>query len=103
MARPDLGFHGYDGLDWDLEGNDNRNSSINHFTPECLELVGTMSQHLKQNGFIVSMAPPQSYFDQSTNEFGLVNGKPIHFLAVCFCVYKTKGRIFPKLKWHNMF
>jgi hypothetical protein len=34
VARPDMGFCGFDGIDWDLEGNDNASSPYNHFTLE---------------------------------------------------------------------
>ena len=39
------------------------------FTPECLTLVGEMSVAAKADGFIVSLVPPQSYFDVSTSRF----------------------------------
>jgi len=93
LKRPDLGFDGFDGVDWDLEGNDVVASRWNHFTPECLELVGTMSQQLKSNGFIVSMAPPQSYFDHTTSEFnlGLLNSPSFN------------SELDPKDRWHDDF
>ena len=31
-ARPMLGFCGFDGIDWDLEGNDDVSSPFNHFS-----------------------------------------------------------------------
>ena len=62
---------GFDGLDWDLEGNDAQGSRWNRFTAEGMELVGTMSQRLKALGYLVTLVPPQSYFDVGTQQFGL--------------------------------
>jgi len=59
----------FDGIDWDLEGHDNQASPTNEFTLECLDQMGEFSALLKQNGFIVSMAPPQSYLDISSQRF----------------------------------
>lgn len=64
-------WRGFDGFDWDLEGNDDASSPWNHFTIECIELVGTMSQSAKAAGFVVTLVPPQSYFDITTSEFDL--------------------------------
>ena len=71
ISNEDLGFYGFDGLDWDIEGHDNFSSSINHFTYEELNLMGELSQILKKNGYIVSMAPAESYLDSTTEEFSL--------------------------------
>ncbi len=57
VARPDLGFYGFDGFDWDIEGNDTPSSQYNHFTVECLDLMGRMSQIAKSKGYVVAMAP----------------------------------------------
>ncbi|GMH85926.1 hypothetical protein TrST_g9946 [Triparma strigata] len=59
----------YDGLDWDLEGNDALTSQWNYFSKECLLLMGDLSQLLHDAGYIVSMAPPESYLDIQTTEF----------------------------------
>ncbi|GMI30141.1 hypothetical protein TeGR_g10554 [Tetraparma gracilis] len=59
----------YDGLDWDLEGNDALASSNNFFSAECLRLMGELSKLLHDDGLIVSMAPPESYLDIQTAEF----------------------------------
>lgn len=57
-ARPDKGFYGFDGIDWDIEGNDNFNSPNNLFSCECLDLMGRFSQLAKERGqYIVTMAP----------------------------------------------
>jgi len=59
-------FHG---IDWDLEGNNRLDSPTNLFTIDCLENMGRFSQTASEDGYIVSMAPPQSYLDIQTNEF----------------------------------
>lgn len=59
----------YAGLDWDLEGNDNLSSPNNFFTAACINLMGDLSTLLHDAGYIVSMAPPESYFDVQTSEF----------------------------------
>ena len=41
----------FDGIDWDLEGNDALNSRYNFFTLECLTNVGMVSQLTKQGMF----------------------------------------------------
>jgi len=69
VAKPDLGFFGFDGIDWDLEGNDDLQSQWNVFTVPTLNLMGSLSQLAKKNGYIVSMAPAQSYLDVGTNVF----------------------------------
>ena len=71
VAQPALGFPGYDGIDWDLEGNDTPSSPWNRFTPACIELVGTMSQAAKRAGYLVSLVPPQSYADVGVAGFDL--------------------------------
>jgi len=69
IAVPSLGFDGFDGIDWDLEGNDNVASPYNEFTVACLELVGAMSAAARAHGFITSLVPAQSYFDVETSAF----------------------------------
>lgn len=61
--------HLWDGIDWDLEGNDNLQSPRNEFTKDCLDEMGSMSALAKQQGLIVSMAPPESYLDITTPRF----------------------------------
>jgi hypothetical protein len=62
---------GFDGIDWDLEGNDDFDSSWNFFTVECIRLVSDLSYLAKRDGFIVGMAPPQSYLEVDTAAFSL--------------------------------
>lgn len=59
----------FDGFDWDLEGNDWPESPANVFTRECLRAMGEMSAAGKERGYLVTMAPPQSYLDPSTSDF----------------------------------
>lgn len=76
-------FHG---LDWDLEGHDNLHSPTNVLTLECLEKMGQISLLAKQDGYIVGMAPPQSYLDCSNHEFS-----------------RKVNLIDPKRSWHADF
>jgi len=69
VAKPELGFDGFEGIDWDLEGNDVVNSPWNYFTVEVLNLMGEISQLAKRDGYIVTIAPAQSYLDVDTNLF----------------------------------
>lgn len=59
----------FDGIDWDLEGNDDVKSPYNHFTMDCLDKMGEISELAKADGYIVGMAPPQSYLDPSSIRF----------------------------------
>ena len=43
MANPSKNFNGFDGLDWDIEGYDDRTSQYNHFTVAELDLMGEFS------------------------------------------------------------
>ena len=54
----------FDGIDWDLEGNDNITSPLNEFTVECLDQMGELSHKVKEDGLIVSMVSlfAQDYF-----------------------------------------
>ena len=71
VARPNLGFYGFDGFDWDIEGNDDLSSPDNFFTVDCLNLMGEISRLAKQKGYIMSIVPPESYLDPSTSQFDL--------------------------------
>lgn len=71
VSRPELGWTGFDGFDWDVEGNDDFDSPHNEFSVKCLDTIGELSQTLKRNGYLVAMAPAESYLDPSTSEFSL--------------------------------
>ncbi len=71
VSRPALGWYGFDGFDWDLEGNDTPSSPWNHFTVACMDLVGEMSQAAKRAGYVVTMVPPESYLDPTEQRFDL--------------------------------
>lgn len=62
-SRPELGWYGFDGFDWDAEGNDDPNEVKNHVLVQHCHLIGKLSSMLKQVGYIVSLAPSQSYLD----------------------------------------
>jgi len=68
-ARPEKGFYGFHGFDWDIEGNDTPSNPENHITVACLDLMGKMSQFAKQDEYIVTMAPAESYVDPYRNGF----------------------------------
>jgi hypothetical protein len=68
VARPDLGWEGFHGIDWDPEGSNDRGDE---FTVEVMDLIGEMSVLAKQHGYLVTMAPAQSYFDANTTSFDL--------------------------------
>lgn len=59
----------YDGIDWDLEGNDDLGSPYNTMSFETLRLVNDMSVAARKAGAIVSIVPPQSYLDTSETTF----------------------------------
>ena len=69
VARPDLGFHGYDGIDWDIEGSDTPSNPANSMSVSLLDLIGEVSKMAKKEGYVVSMAPMESYLDPSTTLF----------------------------------
>lgn len=69
VARSQLNFFGYDGIDWDIEGTDDVSNERNHFKTETLDLMGQLSQLMKQDGYIVAMAPAESYLDPTTSVF----------------------------------
>ena len=60
---------GFDGIDWDMEGANDPASPTNYLNVDMMDLVGQMSQLAKQDGYIVSMVPPESYLDQTTSQF----------------------------------
>eukprot|EP00929_Paragymnodinium_shiwhaense_P038651 TRINITY_DN20402_c0_g1_i1.p1 TRINITY_DN20402_c0_g1~~TRINITY_DN20402_c0_g1_i1.p1 ORF type:complete len:367 (+),score=8.59 TRINITY_DN20402_c0_g1_i1:66-1166(+) len=61
----------FDGLDWDLEGNDKASAPENTFTPDVMNLVLEMSILLKRLGYLLSLVPAQSYLDVTSSEFNL--------------------------------
>lgn len=70
-VRPSLGWNGFDGFDWDAEGHDDPTNVRNHVKSEHLTLIGELSIKLKHAGYIVSMAPAQSYLDVEQSGFDL--------------------------------
>eukprot|EP01006_Ploeotia_vitrea_P048566 TRINITY_DN67251_c10_g3_i1.p1 TRINITY_DN67251_c10_g3~~TRINITY_DN67251_c10_g3_i1.p1 ORF type:complete len:383 (-),score=17.69 TRINITY_DN67251_c10_g3_i1:407-1555(-) len=89
VAHPRLGFPGFDGFDWDLEGDDDPASPTNHFSMDTLDIMGEMSTHAKRAGYLVSMVPPQSYLDSTTSKFN-------RSLLLAYPSYH------PDFHWHGM-
>jgi hypothetical protein len=69
VARPEQGWAGFAGFDWDVEGNDDPANPGNNFAVATLDLMGDMSAAAHSEGWIVAMAPAQSYLDPTTSEF----------------------------------
>jgi len=78
VSRPSLNFSGFDGIDWDIEGNNYQASQWNMFSQECLDVMGEMSKAAHQDGFLVTLVPPESYFDVTTSDYdrSLVHAYP---------------------------
>ena len=74
----------FQGIDWDLEGNDDRRSPWNSLALETLQVVGEMSLAAKADGYIVTLVPAESYFDVSSPLF-------------------DRGLLFPYPEWHPDF
>ena len=68
---PGFGRGGFDGFDWDVEGNDDLDSPYNIFSVDCMNVMGKLSQLLKRHGYLVAMAPAESYMDPTSSEFSL--------------------------------
>lgn len=64
------GWPGFTGIDWDIEGHDNWNSTQNEFTLDELTIMLDMSRALSPN-FVISMVPAQSYFNCRESGFDL--------------------------------
>ena len=65
------GYRGFDGIDWDFEGNDDANSPYNTFTYHTLDVMGVMSQLAKRDGYIVALVPAETYLTPETPSFDL--------------------------------
>jgi len=101
VARPSLGWEGFDGFDWDIEGVDTYQAKDNTFTLQLMDLIGTMSTAAKEAGYVVTMAPmestmnPQSmYFSTGMNnvyydweEWKESNSSPFPYHALNQCAY----------------
>ena len=60
---------GFDGVDWDLEGNDNATSAWNTLGAATLDIVGAFSALAKADDYLVTLVPAESYFDETTPRF----------------------------------
>jgi hypothetical protein len=67
-------FQLFDGIDWDYEGHDDIHSSTSQFTIETLNIIVDFSIEAKSRGYIVSMAPAESYLDSTINT-GSIDGE----------------------------
>mmetsp|Transcript_22025 Transcript_22025/g.46455 ORF Transcript_22025/g.46455 Transcript_22025/m.46455 type:complete len:405 (-) Transcript_22025:136-1350(-) len=76
-------FHG---IDWDIEGSDDRMSPNNEFTIDCLEKMGDISRLMHNDGYVVTMAPPQSYLNVNDSNFS-----------------RYVNLTFSNRRWHNNF
>lgn len=90
IANEEYGFIGFDGFDWDIEGNDSLESPFNEFTVECLDMMGKFSMLAKQHGYIVAMAPAESYLDPFTHSF---DRSLLHAYPEC--------QVIPKFTYHG--
>jgi len=63
------GFAGFDGLDWDMEGNDDAASDRNDLDVASLDLFGSLSVAMKHGGYLTTMVPPESYLDPTDDRF----------------------------------
>ena len=59
----------FDGFDWDLEGEDNAEGPGNYFSVDVLNRMGEMSALAKKDGYIVTIAPMESYLDVGIPKF----------------------------------
>ena len=82
------------GLDIDFEGNDDMSSRWNVMSTQELDTVGEFITLAKADGYIVTMAPPQSYFDIHTSEFS-------HYLNLTDTTNTSNGR--RRRQWHSDF
>jgi len=69
LASGGSSWSGFDGVDLDVEGANNSTSSDNHFSELLLELCGTFSMAAKQDGYLSTMVPPQSYLDCGSSAY----------------------------------
>ena len=67
----------------DIEGNDDGAHHGNVFTQAVLDLMGELSVLAKQGGYLVAMAPAQSYLDCTTDQFSRkVNFPPVRVPSI---------------------
>lgn len=71
ILSDDPEWRGFDGIDWDPEGHDDPKEQLGRVSEDHLKLIGEMSMLFKKKGYIVSMAPAQSYLDVDERRFDL--------------------------------
>ena len=66
----------FDGVDWDLEGHDDAEKS-NELTSDVVDLVLDFTKEARDKGYIVGIAPAESYLDPGSTAFDLkLNHQP---------------------------
>eukprot|EP00127_Corallochytrium_limacisporum_P003735 Clim_evm67s152 gene=Clim_evmTU67s152 len=96
-GKPDMRF---DGIDWDIEGNDDPSSEFNHVKPETLELVLDMSRHAKEEGRLIKMVPAESYLDPYVHRY---DNSLLHAYPWWHPEFKYHGRnTYAPLLWHHV-
>jgi len=58
----------FDGCDWDLEGNDDATQNL---SPAMVSLVADFCRAAKRHGYLIALAPAESYFDAGSAEVDL--------------------------------
>eukprot|EP00593_Proboscia_inermis_P017080 CAMPEP_0171304504 /NCGR_PEP_ID=MMETSP0816-20121228/14231_1 /TAXON_ID=420281 /ORGANISM="Proboscia inermis, Strain CCAP1064/1" /LENGTH=313 /DNA_ID=CAMNT_0011784619 /DNA_START=58 /DNA_END=999 /DNA_ORIENTATION=+ len=59
----------FDGIDWDLEGHDDRSSLTSKFSMDTLDVMADFSREAKHvHGLTVTMAPAESYLDSMATD-----------------------------------
>ena len=63
--------HGFvfDGCDWDLEGNDDASQNLSE---AMVALVADFCREAKQHGYLIALAPAESYLDAGSSEVDLL-------------------------------
>ena len=63
--------HGFvfDGCDWDLEGNDDASQNLSE---AMVALVADFCREAKNHGYLIALAPAESYLDAGSSEVDLL-------------------------------
>ena len=69
VADPVERLHGFDGVDWDIEGADSLSSPANSMSISVLDLIGGFAALGKRLGYFSTLSAPESYLDPLTGKF----------------------------------
>jgi len=58
----------FDGVDWDFEGHDDPTAPTTELSPALLDLVVDFTREARREGYLVGIAPPESYLDSQSTE-----------------------------------